>query len=147
MRFQSTQASCGPAALRNALLARSIVRSEEELAKLSGYRADVGTSPRGMMRALILIAKDHPELMPAPLAEARADIALLRLMAAHRAGSVVILLVDSYEHWVVSFGTLGDKVIHVADSADNEMVAHYNPEELLQRWRGVGKKPYYGIIV
>lgn len=147
MRFQSTQASCGPAALRNALLARGIVRSEEELAQLSGYRADVGTTPRGMMRALILVAKDHPELMPGPMSESKADIAILRLMAAHRAGMVAILLVDSDEHWVVSFGTLGDRVIHVSDSADSEMVLHYSPERLIERWRGTSRKAFYGIIV
>lgn len=147
MRFQQTQASCGPAALRNALLARGVERSEEELAKLCGYRADIGTSPKGMMRALILIAKDHPALLPGPFAERQSDVAMLRLLAAHRAGYVAILLVDSDEHWVVSFGTLGDQIIHVSDSADSEMVLHYTAEQLLARWRGPGRKPYYGILV
>src|SRR5689334_13934959 len=99
MRLQSTTASCGPAALRNALLARGIERSEDELASLAGYKAADGTSARGMVRALVLVAKDHPELMPAVLSEAREDIAVLRLMAAHRAGLVGVLLVDNWDHW------------------------------------------------
>lgn len=147
MRLQSTSASCGPSALRTALMVRGITRGEQELEKLCGYKPAVGTTARGMVRALLAIAKDYPQIMPCPASEARADIALLRLMAAHRAGLVSILLVDNHEHWVVSFGTLGDNTIHVADSDDSEMVLHYSPEQLLARWRGPGKKPFYGIIV
>jgi len=147
MRFQSTQASCGPAALRNALLARGIERSEEELAKLSGYNAAKGTSPKGMMRALIMIAKDEPGVLPAPMSERQEDVALLRLRAAHDAGHVAILIVDNDEHWVVSFGTLGRDIFHISDSADSEMVLHYSPQQLVERWRGPGRRPFYGIIV
>lgn len=146
MRFQSNQASCGPASLRNALLARGISRSEDELAKLSGCTTD-GTHARGMMRALLLVAKEHPGLLPGVLAERRPDIAILKLLAAHRAGSAAILCVDKYQHWVCSFGTLGDSVIHVADSADSEMVLHYSPGQLIERWQGEGAKPYYGILL
>ena len=147
MRFQSTQASCGPAALRNALLVRGVERSEEELAALCGYKPSNGTSAKGMMRALILVAKEHPGLMPAVLAESRGDVAILRLMAAHRAGIVGVLLVDNWEHWVVSFGTLGEATVHVSDSDDTELVKHYSLEQLERRWRGAGRKPYYGILI
>lgn len=99
------------------------------------------------MRALILVAKEHPHIMPAVLSEKREDIAVLRLLAAHRAGLVSLLLVDNYEHWVVSFGTLGEGVVHVADPADTELVKHYSLPELGQRWQPPGKQKYYGIIV
>lgn len=149
MRYQSTAASCGPAALQNGLRARGIERSEDELTVLSGCTVS-GTSGRGMMRALLAIAKDHPGLLPSVLSESRPDIAILRLLEALRSGYVVFQIVDNLEHWVVAFGLLGaaDRtVVHVADSQDGELVRHYTPSQMLERWRGPGKKPYYGIIV
>ncbi len=146
MRFQSTLASCGPAALRNALLARGVVRSEDELSQLAGCDSD-GTTAKGMMRALILVAKEHASLMPAPLTESRGDVAILRLFAALRSGNVVVLCVDGFEHWVVAFGLLGENMVHVADSGSNELVCHYNPGQMLERWRGLGRRPFYGIII
>ena len=148
MRFQSTQASCGPASLRTALLARGITRSEDELIRLSGC-SNQGTTPRGLMRAALLVAKDSPGLIPGVLSERRDDVALLRLLAAHRAGSVGILLVDNGEHWVVSFGILGeaDPIFHVADSDDQELVLHYRAAKLADRWRSDYAKPFYAIIL
>lgn len=148
MRYQSTSASCGPSALRNGLRARGIERSEAELEELSGCTVD-GTPSRGMLRALSKIAADHPEVAPAVLSEARPDIAILRLLEAHRCGNVVFLAVDKDEHWVVSFGLLGSGAgvrLHVADSQDGELIRHYTPSALLERWRGLGRRPYYGII-
>lgn len=99
------------------------------------------------MQALIAIAKDNPQIFPAPLSERREDVAVLKLKAAHDAGLVGILLVDNWEHWVVSFGTLGQGIIHVADSADTELVRHYSPEVLARRWKGPGRSPFYGVLV
>jgi len=149
VRYQSTAASCGPMALRNGLRARGIERSEDELAVLSGCTVD-GTGARGMIAALRHIAADHPEVTPCVLSEGRPDIALLRLLEAHRCGNVVILSVDRDEHWVVSFGTLGSgagTMLHVADSQDGELIRHYSPGGLVERWRGQGRRAFYGIIV
>lgn len=96
------------------------------------------------------IAVEHPEVSPGVISEARADVAILKLLAALDAGHVVIMCVDSNEHWVLAFGTLGGGariVVHVCDPAENEMIIHMRPEALLQRWRGPGKKAFYGIIV
>lgn len=146
MRFQSHAASCGPASLRTALMARGVTRSEDELAKLSGCTTN-GTTAKGMMKALLLVAKEHPVLLPGVLSESREEIALMWLAQAHRAGYAAILCVDNDEHWVVSFGMLGESVFHIADSADEEMVLHYTRPQLAARWRGLGKKPFYGIVV
>lgn len=147
MRLQSTHASCGPTALRNALSARGVARSEDELARLSGCTAR-GTSARGLLRAILAIAADVPELVPGVISERRADIALLRLLEALRAGSVAILCVDQWDHWVVGFGLLGRDTIHVSDSADTEMVLHYKPAQLLARWAPPGARgAYYGILL
>lgn len=150
MRLQSTQANCGPACLRNALLCHGITRSETELESLAGTSGATGTSPKGLISALKAIAVDHSEVSPGVIHESRADVALLRLLAVLDAGHVVILCADSNEHWILAFGTLGSGariIVHVSDPADNEMVQHLRPDELLARWKGPGRKPYYGIIV
>lgn len=150
MRLQSTQANCGPACLRNALLCHGIIRSETELEQLAGTTGSDGTSGKGLVSALSAIGREHPEVRPGVISEGRADVAILKLLAALDAGHVVILCADVDEHWILAFGTLGSGarvLIHVSDPADNEMVLHYKPQDLLERWKGPGRKPYYGVIV
>lgn len=150
MRLQSTQASCGPACLRNALQCHGISRSEQELETLAGTTGAIGTSGRGLVNALRSIASEHPQVAPGVISEARADVAILKLLAALDAGHVTIMCVDSDEHWVLAFGTLGSGariLVHVCDPAENEMIIHMRPEALLARWKGLGRKPYYGVIV
>ena len=150
MRLQSTQANCGPACLRNALLCHGITRSEQELESLCGTTGSDGTSGKGLIKALQSISGEHPQVRPGLLYEGRADVAILKLLAALDAGHVVILCADSNEHWILAFGVLGSGariIVHVSDPADNEMVLHMRPDELLARWRGPGRKPYYGVIV
>lgn len=148
MRFQSTTANCGPAALRNALLAHGIERSEQELEGLTGYTPEEGTSHKGIIKAVR--AMEQPGLMGMPLSEARGDVALLRLLASLQAGHTVLLVVDNYEHWVCAFGLLGSGrsvTVHVADSAYTELVRHMTPAALLEWWRPPRRSHYYGIIV
>src|SRR5690349_7444667 len=147
MRFQSTEASCGPAALRNALRSRGIERTEDELAQLCGFSPSNGTPATNMVKALKLVAADTPTLQPVVFRESRADVALLKLKDACRSGFVVILCVDNGGHWVVFFGLLGERTYHVADSDNPELVLHYSASELIDRWRGAGRYPYFGIVV
>jgi hypothetical protein len=51
---------------------------------------------------------------------------------------------------VVAFGMLGlgaNLRVHVVDSADNEMIRTYSPRDLMARWKGIGRKPWYGVVV
>jgi ABC-type bacteriocin/lantibiotic exporter with double-glycine peptidase domain len=150
VRLQSTQANCGPACLRNALLCHGITRSETELESLAGTTGALGTSPRGLISALKAVAIDNPAVSPGIIHESRPDVALLKLVACLSAGHVCILCADGNEHWILAFGLLGSGariVVHISDPADNEMVLHMRPDELLARWKGPGRKPYYGVIV
>lgn len=150
MRFQSNQANCGPAALRNALQCHGVSRSEQELESLTGCTAAEGTTPKGVLKALALVAKDHPNVSPGLISEGRASVALLHLLESIRNGHVVIMLVDEWDHWVVAFGLLGSgdgMRIHLSDSADPELIQHLTPKSLVERWKGHGRKPYYGIVV
>lgn len=145
MRFQSTASSCGPAAARNALLALGVTRSEAEIETLTGMTAASGTSAKGILKALHAILPDGAG--PGVINETREDVALLRLLAALGAGHPVICCVDNDEHWVAAVGTLGRNILLVADSADAELILSYQPPEYLARWRGPGRKPFFGIVV
>lgn len=150
MRFQSTAANCGPAALRNALQCHGIQRSEAELETLAGFTAADGTSPKGLLKALAAVARDNPDITPAIINESRPNVAIMMLLEAIRNGHVVVCLVDSWDHWVVAFGLLGSGRgvrVHISDSADPELVQSYTPDAFMTRWKGQGRKPYYGIVV
>lgn len=150
MRIQSTESSCGPAALRNALLCFGIKRSEEELEALAGTTAN-GTSNKGLFKALEAISKQNPEVKPGVISEVKGDIALLRLLECLRDGHPVIICTEKSEHWTVAFGLLGSAgvgmKIHVCDSGEQELVLHLTPQQLIQEWEGTGKRPFYGIVV
>lgn len=143
IRFQSTAANCGPAAVRNALLALGIPRSEEEIETLTGATAADGTGPKGILKALHAVLPSPPGVIN----EAREDVAILKLLAALQAGHPVICCVDNDEHWVAAVGTLGNQILLVADSADNELILAYSPENFLSRWEGPTRRPYYGCVL
>lgn len=143
MRFQSTAANCGPAAVRNALMALGIARSEEEIETLTGTTAADGTGPKGILRALHAILPTPP----GQINETREDVAILKLLAALNAGHPVVCCVDQDEHWVSAVGTLGGNILLVADSADNELILSYSPTNFLARWAGPTRKPYYGVVL
>lgn len=94
-----------------------------------------------------MVAVEHPKISPGVVSERRGDVALLKLHAALQAGVVGILCVDGFEHWVCAFGLLGGDVFHLADSAAEELVLHYSPMRLLERWRGPGRQPFYAILL
>lgn len=146
MRFQSTAASCGPAALRNALAALGVARTEDELATLCGTDAE-GTPPRGLLKALREMGYD-----PVPIHEARGQVAWLLLLQALAAGHPAIACVDQDEHWVVAFATLGARSdegprVLVADSGSAELVHSYTAKGWLERWGGPTRRPFYAITL
>lgn len=143
MRMQSTEASCGAAALSNALKAVGVVRSEDEMAKLSGTNSS-GTSQAGITKALKSVGRE-----PGKLLEAKSHTAVLRLIMALQCGHPVILCVDDWEHWVVAVGLLGvagyPRIV-VVDSASLELTHVYSIEDVVSRW-GHNKKKFSGVIV
>lgn len=146
MRFQSTAASCGPAALRNALAALGVARTEDELATLCGTTAE-GTPPRGVLKALREMGHS-----PAVVHEARGQVAWLLLLQALAAGRPAIACVDQDEHWVAVFATLGARNedgprVLVADSGSSELVHSYTAAEWLERWGGPTRRPFYAITL
>lgn len=141
--YQSNRASCGPAALGNALEALGIQRTEAELITLTGQTAN-GTSPRQLVKAIKAI--DGEALRGDIFKVGRGGEAAIALWhCISEAGRPVILCVDAFEHWVACTGYIGGRFV-VVDSAELGLVDYYTGEELLERWVGP-KGGYYGVIL
>ena len=142
MRMQSTEATCGAAALSNALKAVGLPRSEEEMMKLASSTSN-GTSMAGLIRALRAVGRT-----PTKIAEVREQVAVIRLVVSLQCGHPVVMCVDAWEHWVVAVGLLGSggsPRIVVVDSASLELTHVYTLSELVDRWRHGNK--FSGVTV
>lgn len=136
MRMQSTEASCGPTAMANALSALGLKREVTECEKLCKCSATNGTSTSNLTAAL----RSIPSLDVNRIYERKPTSALWHLNGALSCGRPVILCVDSSSHWVAAVGQLGVGTMSsryvVADSGDMELVLTYDFKQLLERWRG-----------
>lgn len=144
MKFQSTRSSCGPASLRNALEARGLHRTEEELVELCKQGPE-GTSPRNLRRAIAAVGGVNKEIH-----ESRPEVAILYLLQALYDGYPVICCVDEWQHWAVAAGVLGfGKRIVCVDSGDNNLVVMRTLDDFVEWWSGPDSatKRYYGVVV
>lgn len=135
MRHQSNRASCGPAALHNALAALGINRTEEELIVLCKQTAN-GTSPTKLVRAIKTLTTNEDPLIGEPKVWRKMEDAWVGLwfIVANR-GRPAILCVDNFDHWVACVGYLGGRFM-VVDSAELGLVFYYTRQELERRWEG-----------
>lgn len=140
--YQTNRASCGPAALSNALEALGIERAEAELITLTGQNAN-GTSPRQIIRAIKAIGDGTLGDVFKVSKAGEAVVALWHCLVPR--GRPVILCVDAHEHWVACVGYIGERFV-VVDSAEVGLVFYYTGGELTDRWAGP-KGGYYGIVV
>lgn len=130
--MQSTQATCGPTALYNAMCALGKRQGEgvlEKCEKACKTTAISGTSPENLAAAAKLLGlrgtRYHLE---------DSSLALDLLRSRLWEGRPVCLIVDQGEHWVTVCGTLGDRFL-MADSADLELLVSVTAANLLKRWR------------
>lgn len=142
MRLQSSQASCGAAAVHNALCALGREPSLEACEKACRVDATDGTSPKRLVAGVKAMGGE----VVAEIKERESDVGLLRLDKATTMGLVGILVVDADSHWVTVVGRLGDRYL-VADSADSELIRSLSAKDLVERWKGEGRKPYYAVLV
>jgi ABC-type bacteriocin/lantibiotic exporter with double-glycine peptidase domain len=142
VRYQTTQATCGPAALYNAgcALGRRLALDECEAA--------CKTTTRGTgIRQLLAGARALGFKVETELRESRDDAAAAILWSHLHCGRVAILCVDASEHWVAAVGRVGGRYL-VADGADAELVLSYSEGELLQRWRAPeARRGYYAAVL
>lgn len=132
MKYQTSQATCGPASLSNALkaLGRDVSEAavKKAIEKLGSYRPAVnGTTQEELARASEKWAK---VVMRGTCVD---NLAIQFLRGELVLGRVAILGVDNGTHWVAAVGLLGKRFL-VADPAHEELVLSYTGEELKQRW-------------
>ncbi len=144
MRLQRNRSSCGSAALCNALECLGVRRTEDEMAVLCKQTPE-GTTATNLRKAIATIEGTRNTLID----EARADVALLRLLQSLYEGRPVIVCVDGWRHWAVAAGVLGfGQRILCVDSADNDLVQTRTLDEFVEWWRAEGaKKPFWGVVV
>jgi ABC-type bacteriocin/lantibiotic exporter with double-glycine peptidase domain len=98
--------TCGPFALKHALLAHGVFTPAEELARAAGSTEEGGTDERQLQRA----ARTH-----------RVDVLVVREQTAGDArrnldtwlkrGIPVLLCVDEWEHWLTAVAADGEHVV------------------------------------
>jgi ABC-type bacteriocin/lantibiotic exporter with double-glycine peptidase domain len=134
MRFQALPYSCGAAAVVNTARVFG-KRVDERRIRTMAATSPEGTSPEGIMAALRGIGYS------ATIYEGKkSSQAWQWLNGALVHGSVIILSVDLWQHWVACIGLNGDRVILI-DSANtvNNLREHgvqvLPKAKLLKRWR------------
>lgn len=142
MRFQSSQASCGPTALYNAGCALGKKLSLEECEKACGTTATDGTPIRQLRRG----AEKLGLKVMFEIRESRGDVATMLLEHVLNQGRAAVVAVDGDSHWVAAVGMNGSRFL-IADSADNELVVSLWDAELGDRWKGAGRKGFYALVL
>jgi ABC-type bacteriocin/lantibiotic exporter with double-glycine peptidase domain len=139
--LQSTQYTCGPASVVNALLALGDDSgTERDLDTATGCDPIKGTQANGLKRGLKVWGdRSRPSTYKSRSAAWRG------LLSAIRAGDPCVVVVEQGEHWATVIGLLGNRVL-VADSGKGELVLSYSREEFLDHWLGHDKR-YYMIRV
>ena len=145
MRFQDKPGTCGEAAVVNTLRAFGIKLSEKKVCKQT-ETDEHGTNEFGIMPALRYFGLTVEEFKGT-----KPTISWQWLHGALMHGRVIILCVDSWNHWVAAIGTLQDRIIIVdssctkANQAENG-VHVLSRSRLLRRWAMKGGDcKYYGI--
>ena len=116
--------TCGPFALKHALLAFGVFAREDELASAAGSTERLGTDERGLRRAARLHGAELRvvrEMRPQPARET--------LGAWLDTGIPVLLCLDQWDHWVTAVGADADQVV-VFDSK-------YDAPLRSEPWEGV----------
>ena len=143
MKLQTGVASCGAAALANALAALGFVLGEDAVAAAAGTDGD-GTGIRGLKRAARALGASVDVI-----SERDGVAAYYRLRGHLDAGEAAVLCFDAGKHWVTAVGLLGGLVL-VVDPAMTvrDMLSPMGMEDLLAYWTsGDSRRPRYALVL
>jgi hypothetical protein len=123
--------SCGVLVVSNALNALGIPASYEDIKRVSGCTSRYGTTREGVIRALVEFGATGT-----PYRTRKPDNAW-KFVRRWAATTPLICLVDSYQHYFLVSGVIGDRVMVVDSGAyitGNEMGAFpYDKQQFLDR--------------
>ena len=153
--MQSSEASCGPCSVSNALKTLDLDISEKDV---SGWLEKVrrkdspgaeGTTEDLLLRAVTEGAPKKYRLGARGWKTTDAAVAIPALRGLLLEGNVAVLAVDGDEHWVSAIGINGRRLL-IVDSGDPkaEITLSYTPEALRARWEVPGDPAsFYALIL
>jgi ABC-type bacteriocin/lantibiotic exporter with double-glycine peptidase domain len=142
---QETKFTCGPASLRNSLLALGFVYSERKLRELAGSDRTNGTSEKKIFRALRALSFDFKAFHNKTEAAFKQRV-IYNLKKGHK----LILLTDHEDHWI-SVVEYQNRYLTVIDPEQKRVRKYLTPKELSKWCLNFNKRTmntyYYGIII
>jgi ABC-type bacteriocin/lantibiotic exporter with double-glycine peptidase domain len=146
VRLQELEFSCGANAIVNALRALGRNISERRVRQLTGTNRD-GTDEHEIVQGLAALGHGSSQFESA---ERKPSLAWIT--ESLRAGRPAIICVDSWQHWVLAAGMLGNGfvVIDGKRTPRNRIECGtyvYRTADFLRRWRNAREGRYYGISV
>ncbi len=142
---QQTKFTCGPASIRNCLLALGFIFSERRIREIAGTDRQNGTSERKIFRALRSLGFDFKGFSN------KSESAFMqRIIYNLKKGNKLIILTDHEDHWVSIVG-YSNKKLHVIDPQEKRIKLYLTPKEM-SRWclnfsKRTHETYYYGIII
>jgi len=142
---QETRFSCGPASIRNALLAFGYKFSERRLREIAGSDKWNGTSDKKIRKTLRHLGFKFKEF------ENKAAAAFKqRVIYNLKKGNKLIILTDHEDHWI-SVVEYENKYITAIDPEQKRVKTQLTPKELSKWCLNFNKRTketyYYGIIL
>lgn len=142
---QQTKFTCGPASIRNCLLALGYIYSERRIRFFAGTDKINGTSERKIFRALRLLGFRHKEFFNKSEQAFRQ-----RVLYNAKKGNKMIILTDHEDHWI-SIVDYCNKKLEVIDPQQKRNKIQMTPKEL-GKWclnfdKRIKDTYYYGIII
>jgi len=142
---QETRFSCGPASVRNALLALGFVYSERRIREIAGSDLNKGTSEKKLKKTLRHFGFKFKEFD-----NKTAGAFKQRIIYNLKKGNKLIILTDHEDHWI-SAVEYENKYITAIDPEQKRVKTMLTPKELSNWCLNFNKRTketyYYGIII
>ena len=142
---QQTKFTCGPASIRNCLLAFGYLYSERKIRNCAGTDRHHGTSERNIFRALRILGFEYKEFFN------KSEMAFRqRILSNIKQGNKMIILTDHEDHWISIVDYCGKK-LEVIDPQEKRNKMYLTPKEISKWCLNFDKRNkntyYYGIII
>ncbi|MBS1517519.1 MAG: hypothetical protein JSS91_05475 [Bacteroidetes bacterium] len=142
---QQTKFTCGPASIRNCLLALGYFYSERLIRSYSGTDRITGTNEKKIFKALTALGFDYQEFSNKTEKAFRQKV-IYNL----KKGNKLIILTDHEDHWI-SVVDYSNRKLEVIDPEREKVRIELTPRELGKWCLNFNKQTretyYYGIII
>lgn len=142
---QQTRFTCGPASIRNCLLALGYIYSERKIREIAGTDRINGTNEKKIFRALKRLGFQHKGF-----SNRTKGAFLQRIIYNLKKGNKLIILTNHEDHWI-SVVDYSNKKLRIIDPDEKRNKIELTPKELSRWCLNFNKRTrdtyYYGIIV